>query len=136
MLKAMSRFHNRLHTVKAEASAAKTHLEPINPFAALSTAELRGLGQRLNANTVFALKLRDRLIDATTIPEGFKRRVAQELTVPFEVMAAHFASRPTVSARTHFKATQKPEGMRKQSFEEAVRTSSLAEEQQRYLLSL
>jgi hypothetical protein len=136
VLKAMSRFHNRLHTVKTGASAAKAHLEPVNPFTALSTAELRVLGQRLNANTVFALKLRDRLIDETTMTEGFKKRVADELTVPFELMAAHFSSRPTVGSRAHFKADQKPEAVRKQSFEEAVRSSGLDEEQQRYLLSL
>jgi hypothetical protein len=136
VLKAMSRFHNRLHTVKAETARAKAQLEPVNPFAALSTAEMRALGQRLNANTVFALKLRDRLIDETTMTEGFKRRVAEELTVPFELVAAHFASRPAVGAHAHFKADQKPEAVRKQSFEEAVRSSGLDEEQQRYLLSL
>src|SRR5215211_3326114 len=51
VLKAMSRFHNRLHTVNAESARAKAQLEPVNPFAALSTAEMRTLGQRLNANT-------------------------------------------------------------------------------------
>src|SRR5260370_401013 len=136
VLKAMSRFHNRLHTVKAETAQAKAQREPVNPFAALSTAEMRALGQQLNANTVFALKLRDRLIDETTMTEGFKRRVAEELTAPFELMAAHFASRSTVGARAHFKADQKPEAVHKQSFEEAVRSSGLDEEQQRYLLSL
>jgi len=136
VLKAMSRFHNRLHAVKAETARTKAQLEPLNPFAALSTTEMRALGQRLNANTVFVLKLRDRLIDVTTMTEGFKRRVAEELTAPFELVAAHFASRPTVGVRAHFKADQKPEAMRKQSFEEAVRSSGLDEEQQRYLLSL
>jgi hypothetical protein len=132
----MSRFHNRLHTVTAETARAKARLEPVNPFAALSTAEMRALGQRLNANTVFALKLRDRLIDETTMTEGFKRRVAEELTAPFELMAAHFASRPSMGAHAHFKADQKPEAVRKQSFEEAVRSAGLDEEQQRYLFSL
>jgi len=136
VLKAMSRFHNRLHTVKTETARAKAQLEPVNPFAALNTAEMRALGQRLKANTVFALKLRDRLIDESTMTEGFKRRVAEELTAPFELVAAHFASRPTVGVHAHFKADQKPQAVRKQSFEEAVRSSGLDEEQQRYLLSL
>src|SRR4051812_14936691 len=39
VLKAMSRFHNRVYTVEAETARAKTRLEPINPFAVLSTAE-------------------------------------------------------------------------------------------------
>ncbi len=136
VLKAMSRFQNRLHMVKAEAVAGKAKLEPVNPFAELSTAEMRALGQRLNANTVFALRLRDRLIDETTMSEGFKRRVAEELTAPFELVAAHFASRPTVSAHAYYKADQKPEVVKKQTFEEAVRSSGLTDAQQRYLLSL
>jgi hypothetical protein len=136
VLKAMSRFQNRLYSVKAEEVRAKTHLEPANPFAGLNTAELRAFAGRLNANTVFTLKLRDRIIDESTMTEGFKRRVAEELTEPFELVAAHFAGRPNVSAQAHYKADQKPEALRKQRFEDAIRSSGLTEDQQRYLLSL
>jgi hypothetical protein len=138
VLKAMSRFHNRLHTVKTEqrASAATAQIDPRNPFAALNTAEMRALGQRLNATTVFVLKLRDRLIESETMTEGFKRRVADELKAPLDLVAAHFAGQSTVGALVHFKADQKPEAIKKQSFEEAVRSSGLTDEQQSYLLSL
>lgn len=132
---AMSHFHNRLYAVRTAERAHKRD-EPINPFVGLSTAELRAFGQRLRANTVFALKLRDRIIDVNSMTEGFKERVAKELTAPFEALAAYFAGRAVVNAQAHYKAEQKPEASKKQSFEEAVRSSGLTEEQQRYLLSL
>jgi hypothetical protein len=138
VLKAMSRFHNRLHAVKAEqrASTATAQVEPRNPFAELSTAELRTLSRRLNATTVFVLKLRDRLIESETMTEGFKRRVADELKAPLDLVAAHFAGQSTVGAQVYFKADQKPEVIKKQTFEEAVRSSGLTDEQQNYLLNL
>src|SRR5260370_40094970 len=37
-LKAISRFHNRLHTDKAETARAKSQLEPVIPITALNTA--------------------------------------------------------------------------------------------------
>lgn len=134
---AMSHFHNRLYTVRtAERAREMKRDELINPFAGLSTAELRGFAQRINANTVFALKLRDRIIDVATMTKGFKMRVAEELTAPFEALAAHFAGNTLVNAQANYKAEKKPEAPKKQTFEEAVRSSGLSEEQQRYLLSL
>jgi hypothetical protein len=138
VLRAMSRFHNRLHTIKSEqrVSAAKTEVASPNPFTALNTPEVRALGRQLNANTVFTLKLRDRIIEAETMTEGFKRHVADELKAPFDIVAAHFAEQTAVAAHVHYKADQKPEAGSKQTFEEAVRTSGLTAEQQRYLRSL
>jgi hypothetical protein len=138
VLKAMSRFHNRLHAVKTEqrTSTATAQVEPRNPFAALNTVEMRALGQQLNASTVFVLKLRDRLIESGTMTEGFKRRVADELKAPLDLVTAHFAGQSTVGTQVHFKADQKPEAIKKQTFEEAVRNSGLTDEQQNYLLSL
>ena len=97
---------------------------------------MRSLGQRLNANTVFVLKLRDRLIEADTIPESFRERLAEELKAPFDIVAAHFSGRAEVALHVHYKANQKPEAGKKQPFEEAVRNSGLSVEQQLYLLSL
>ena len=138
VLKAMSRFHNRLHAVKAEqrTSTATTQVEPRNPFAVLNTVEMRALSQRLNATTVFVLKLRDRLIESETLTESFKRRVADELKVPLDLVVAHFEGQSTVGAQVHYKSDQKPEVIKKQTFEEALRSSGLTDEQQNYLRSL
>lgn len=136
--RAMSRFHNRLYMVtKArQPSNISSAPESPNPFATLGRAELRGLGSRLGSNTVFAMKLRDRVIDPDTMTEGFRRHVAETMRAPLDVVIAHFAGRPELAAHTHYKAEQKPETGKKQSFEEAVRSSGLTPEQQAFLLSL
>jgi hypothetical protein len=138
VLKAMSRFHNRLHAINVEQriSDAKANTESSNPFASLDRVEIRALGKRLNVNTVFILKLRDRLINADTMTEGFKRRVADELKTSLGIVVAHFSARPIVAMNAHYKAEQKPVAATKQTFEEAVRNSGLTSEQQASLLSL
>ena len=137
--RAMSRFHNRLYVVKKTGERApetKGGAEPANPFSSLDRAELRALGARIGANTVFVLKLRDRQIEPETIPEGFTRCLATEMQAPVGVVIAHFAGRPTIARIAHYKAERKPEAGKKQTFEEAVRASGLSDEQQRHLLSL
>ena len=132
--KAMSRFHNRLFAVRKNAAASVR--EPDNPFASLPRTEFRALAQRLNANPVFLMKLRDRHILPSTIPLGFQRRVADELHAPIDVVIAHFAAPSEVQPGTYFKGDQKPEATGKQTFEEAVRTSGLTPAQQEYLIGL
>jgi hypothetical protein len=136
--KAMSRFHNRLYAVRREGSLqGKQPAVPVeNPFLSLNKAELRSLGQRLRANTVFLMKLRDRQIDAKTMTDGFQKRVAEELQVPVSVMATHCMGPMEIQAGIHFKANEKPTVGPKQTFEEAVRSSGLTPEQEKYLLSL
>jgi hypothetical protein len=135
---AMSHFHNRLYAVKIAERTAKTRADaPLpNPFAALDRSQLRSLGERLNVNTVFVLKLRDRLIEAETIPENFRKTIAEELKAPFDIVAAHLAGRAVVAAAAHYKADGKPEAGRKQPFEEAVKNSGLSVDQQTFLLNL
>jgi hypothetical protein len=134
--RAMSRFQNRLHAVTKSERLAKTPTESVNPFASLDRAELRELARRIGGNTVFAMKLRDRVIDADSMTEGFRRHVADTMRAPLELIAAHFAGRSEVAVHAHYKAEGKPGIGQKQSFEEAVRSSGLSPEQQAFLLSL
>jgi hypothetical protein len=139
VLKAMSRFHNRLYAVTKDTPTAQfSHHVPKaeNPLTSLQRAELRLLAQRLNVNLVFVMKLRDRQILPDTIPKGFEKLMADELKVPIEVVTAHFAAQSEIQPRTYFKADQKPAAGAKQTFEEAVRSSGLTPEQEKYLLSL
>jgi hypothetical protein len=135
--RAMSRFHNRLYAVRKEidAEAAKAAPAVENPFAKLNRPAMRALAQRLHANTVFVMKLRDRLITGDTMTEGFLRRIADELGVLLETVVAHFAAPAYVPRSAHFKADTKPEAGEKQTFEEAVRSCGLTPEQQSSLLN-
>ena len=66
--RAMSRLHNRMYEVRQKSAA--------NPYASLSPAQLRALGTNLQANTLFAMMLRDRRIQPQTISPGFRRHAA------------------------------------------------------------
>ena len=136
--RAMSHFHNKLHGLRAADALkpARSTQTAINPFATMSRDEFRGFTNRMNVNTVFATKLRDRGIDPDTMTDGFRRHVADDLKAPLDVIVAHFAGQRTATPGQHFKADGKPGQAAQQSFEEAVRNSGLTEEQQKLLLSL
>jgi hypothetical protein len=139
--RAMSRFENRLFEVRRmqglttnDTSAQSTEIQ--NPFAVLDRMAFRVLGNSLHANSLFVSRLRDREIDVNTMSAGFKRRVADELNAPLDLVTAHFSAEAQIERRQFYKAEGKPEVSRKTSFEEAVRNSGLTEEQQHYLLTL
>ena len=138
--RAMSHFQNRLHAVNmGTAAAGKTGAiaeEVANPFLGVSRSEFRAVAVRLNANAVFVSKLRDRLIDPATMTPGFRRRVADELKAPLDLVVAHFVARQSVPTGQFFKADGKPSTGVQQTFEEAVRSSGLSEGQQLFLLGL
>jgi hypothetical protein len=131
--KAMRRFRERRAELDAKAGAPA---EAENPFLALDKERARALGQRLQASTLFVMKLRDRRIRPETMSDGFRRRVAEELSVPVELLAAHFAGKPTLPRAAYYKSDQPPQAGEQQTFEEAVKSSGLTPEQQAYLLGL
>jgi hypothetical protein len=139
--RAMSRFQNRLFELRhkergdqARSVTARPAAE--NPFSPLDRAGFRRLAVMLDANVLFVTKLRDRLIDPNTMSRGFQKRVADELSVPLDVIVAHFAAQVGNQSRQLYKSEQKPTTGKQQSFEEAVRSSGLTAEQQRHLLSM
>lgn len=139
--RAMSRFENRLFETRRnqlpaarDASPRATNVQ--NPFEVLDRTAFRALVNGLHANNLFVSRLRDREIDVNTMTEGFKRRVADELNSPLDLVAAHFSAEARIESRQFYKAEEKPHVSRKTSFEEAVKNSGLTEEQQGYLLGL
>lgn len=138
--RAMSHFQNRLHAVTTGAAqpvnVSTNATNAPNPFIGLPRSEFRAFAGRLNANAVFVGKLRDRQIDPATMTSGFRKLVADELKAPLDVVVAHFAARQAAPAGQFFKADGKPSSGVQQSFEEAVKSSGLSEDQQRFLLGL
>ena len=137
----MSQFENQLferrqaRAATPPARAATASVE--NPFAALDRQGFRALVSQLDVNSAFLSKLRDRTIDPISIPKAYCRHLAQEMDEDADAMAAHlYAPQESVAAgRQLYKAEGKPAATARQSFEEAVKTSGLSEEQQRRLLS-
>jgi hypothetical protein len=110
--------------------------EAASPFADLDRAGFRALVGRLNASSAFLLKVRDRVIDAGTMTEGFRRKLSAEMSVPVELLTGYLAGPPALAAGVHYKADERPTAGATQTFEEAVRSSGLTPEQQAYLLAL
>lgn len=142
--RAMSRFQNRLHTVQTlpvsnqakQASATSCVGSEVNPFLRLSRDEFRSLAQRMGVNAIFVTKLRDRQIEARTIPPRFRSKLADEMQVPLELVIAHLAASPVAPRRQFYKSDGKPRNLPQQTFVEAVRTSGLSKDQQEGLLEL
>ena len=137
----MSQFENQLYerrqalAATPPARAATASVE--NPFTTLDRQGFRALASRLDINSAFLSKLRDRTIEPISIPKAYCRHLAEEMEEEIEAMAAHlYAPQESVAAgRQLYKAVGKPAATARQSFEEAVKTSGLSEEQQRRLLS-
>ncbi|HZE55148.1 MAG TPA: hypothetical protein VE111_18000 [Bradyrhizobium sp.] len=137
----MSQFENQLYerrqarAATPPARAATASVE--NPFAALDRPGFRALVSQLDINNAFLSKLRDRTIEPISIPKAYCRHLAEEMDEDTEAMVAHlYAPQESVAAgRQLYKAEGKPAATPRQSFEEAVKTSGLSEEQQHRLLS-
>jgi hypothetical protein len=138
--RAMSRFQNKLFEVQkprtGRATFAVSLRSVVNPFSTLDRKGFRRLAENLNCNAVFVQMLRDREIEPATIPPRFARLVSDELNVPTELLAAHFAAKSEVYGGQYYKSEEKPHASSRVSFEEAVRNSGLTEGQKTYLLGL
>ncbi len=139
--RAMSAFQVAMQEVRGKQEAASTESVSEasaveNPFADLDRTQFRALAASINANAAFLCKVRDCLIDPKTMTMGFLRLLGEELTVAVEQLEAYFRAGTPQIAGQHFKAEEKPTVGEQQSFEDAVKSSELTNEQQQFLLSL
>ena len=141
--RAMSRFHSKLHAVRTaskssdDAGISPERANAPNPFALLSPEDFESVAARLDVTKMFMSRLRDRIIEFSTIPEQFIAETAEALKVPIDTVSAHLAS-PSGSALSgaeFYKADDQPEIIQQQTFEQAVDSSGLSEKQQKRLLS-
>ncbi len=133
---AMSRYQNHLYDQKhgSEPAAQSKASTASDPFSALSPKEFRALAGRLDVNSLFLTKVRDCVIKPDTIPKRFSQRTAEALGIPHPVVIAHLAQQPRAPPGTRWRADEKPKVGAQQTWEEAVRSSSLTKEQQDQLL--
>ena len=139
--RAMSRFQNRLFEVRTAAkgslvpATSARALAPRDVFAARTPEQLQIVIVKIGASPLFLMRLRDRGIDAGTIPPGFVRQLAQALEELEDSVRTYLASPAQIHSQTRFKSDVTPTAGRKISFEYAVRTSALTPEQQARLLA-
>lgn len=135
--RAISHFQNVSFELEKK-GLAEAPIAFANPFTSLSTEGFRAYAAKLGANSIFVMKLRDGRIEPESLNAhpGFCRVAAAGLDVPVEALMAHVRSGPTVNAQQLHKSDSKPVAQKRETFEEAVRSSGLTPEQQRHLLDM
>lgn len=107
-----------------------------DPLTTATREQFKEIAKALKVNTLFLSRLRDKQIELSTIPNQFIERLAACLEVSVEIVKSFLNSNPTISSAVSFKAEGTPETTNKISFEKAIETSSLTDEQLNELKSL
>lgn len=107
-----------------------------NPFAKLNPTAFKALAKELNINNLLLIRLRDRAIDAATIPRRFVKGLAAELGATAEAVTAYLQSPPGMVSAHSFRSSVKPAVAEQISFEKAVEISQLTQAQQDALRAL
>lgn len=108
----------------------------VNLFARLNPTAIRSLAERLNINNLLLIRLRDRAIDAATIPRRFVQALATELGASADAVTAYLRSPPAIVSSHSFRSAVKPTVAKQISFEKAIESSQLTVAQQNALKAL
>lgn len=108
----------------------------INPFATLTPTAFKSLARKLDVNNLLLIRLRDRAIDAATIPRRFVQGLATELGTTAEGVMNYLRNPPAMVSGHSFRSTAKPAVAEQMSFEKAIETSQLTPAQRDALKSL
>jgi hypothetical protein len=107
-----------------------------NPFAKLNRTAFKVLAEKLDINNLLLIRLRDRAIDAATIPRCFVQKLAAALGADAEAVTAYLRNPPGIVSSHSFRSSVKPAVTEQISFEKAVETSQLTQAQQDALKAL
>ena len=142
--RALSNFENELflRDSSSKSDDVATRMAPeiksFDPFAAMDRKNFGQFARSIHANKVFALKLRDRQIQPDTIPHRYLELISECLKIRLDQLLTYFNGqdrRPAMGTQ-FFKADDRPNHDLQQSFDEAVESSGLTDDQKRYLKSL
>jgi hypothetical protein len=107
-----------------------------NPFATLTSTAFKSLASKLDINNLLLARLRDRAIDAATIPRRFVQGLATELGATSEGVMNYLRNPPAMVSGHSFRSTAKPAVAEQMSFEKAIETSQLTPAQKDALKAL
>lgn len=107
-----------------------------NPFAKLNPTAFKALAKRLDISNLLLIRLRERAIDAATIPGRFVQRLATELGATADAVLAYLRNPPGMVSSQSFRSSVKPAVTAQISFEQAIETSQLTPVQQEALKAL
>lgn len=125
--KAWQRFQRAVHQPATDVA---------NPFAKLNFAAFKALARSLDVSNLFLMRLRDRAINAATIPVRFVEKLASELGFPAQAVRAYLQGPPGMVSGHAFRSGVKPSVGEQITFDQAVVISQLTPEQQAKLKAL
>lgn len=129
-LTAMERLRSRLREIEALGEYGGKTVRLENPFEGKSPTYLKSIASKLTLDTTLMAKIKNRLVKASTVPQNLVALLAEELDVLVTVMQAWLKAPPRLQG-ARFKAEGKPDTSYKESFREAVRRSTLNEQNKR-----
>jgi len=107
-----------------------------NPFAQLQPTAFKSVARKLDISNLFLIRVRERAIDASTIPLRFVQKLAAELDATTDAVSAYLRSPPTMGTSLSFRSNVKPEVAAQIPFDQAVETSQLNPAQKEALQAL
>lgn len=135
--KAISHLYDRIRERDAgkELAARSREAPARNPFQALSPQRKRAICAQIGVDMPLFAKFQNRLVEAGSVPRAFLGRFAHELQDTVEGFLSYLTLPPMTNPAGEYKAEGKPSASaKKESFEDAVRASSLDEKQKQELL--
>jgi hypothetical protein len=135
--RAISRLYDRIRERQAgrEIAPPLSGQQALNPFGPLTVSRVRAIRDELGIDTPLFGKFRNRLIDPDTVPRGFLERFARLLGRTVYELLGYLRLPSTVHIGADFKAQRKPSvSAGKESFAEAIRSSSLDEKRKQAFL--
>lgn len=124
------------HQFQAAMGSAQNTAVIINPFAQLQPTAFKSMARKLNISNLFLIRVRERAIDAATIPQRFVQQLAAELDATAESVSNYLRSPPAMVSSLSFRSNLKPEVGAQIPFEQAVETSQLTPAQKEALQAL
>ena len=109
-------------------TAAKSQLPP-NPFAAFQGREFVELCKALRLPRSLVAALRDRLIEAETIPDRLIGSLAARTSTAADAVREYLALPPTTAMSMEFKSCQKPKVVNRATFQQLIEDTQLSDDQ-------
>lgn len=110
--------------------------DALNPFAKLDARGFKAAARSLDVSSLFLIRLRDRAIDAATIPPRLIEKLASELAATAQAVSEYLRSPPSIVSGHSFRSDVKPTVAEQITFEQAIETSQLTPAQKAALNAL
>lgn len=106
-----------------------------DPFAALSTAELRDIAKRLDVPRQVVTAFREHRVILSSVPRGFLDRLASAVSSSTDQLLATLSLRPAPTLARSYKAVGKPGAGGAVSFERLLIDAGVPEDERALLMS-